>query len=421
MSDRRLHVDVTHLFDRPYRPTGLTRIIAQLARAVRETSDSAEAWRYDLASRSFRRVPWRDVERIAGLAVANGGSGQESSLHRLREATGRLLRPILVIRVMLRRAMMAAAGRDGLPSFSGTDLFIFADILDDDGKLEAYRSLIESKGVRVLFYCHDVIPLKFRAFVTDKLHGEFQRMIKIFSGDHVTTICNSEATRGDLQRARADMGLANDAPAVVSPGCDIQLRDEEDEAAEPDAVTGPYILYVSTVEIRKNHRLLLQAWDLMGRDGSFDPPQLVLVGQRGWLADDILEEIDEGRGAASRVALLTGVSDADLARLYKGARFTVYPSLYEGWGIPVAESLYHGKFCISSDRGALPEAGGRFADYLDPEDAVQWARRIRHYLDHPEELRERERRIKDGFVPRRWSDFRRDAKALLTSALATRI
>jgi glycosyltransferase involved in cell wall biosynthesis len=265
-----------------------------------------------------------------------------------------------------------------------------------------------------------VIPLKFKTFVTSKLHDEFRRMIEIFSGDHVTTICNSRTTSMDLQSARAEMGLVSDRPVVVPPGCDIQPVAEKDEATRLDVIPGPYILYVSTVEIRKNHKLLLEAYDLMRRDESFDPPHLVLVGQRGWLVDDLLRDIDERRGAASRVILLTAVSDAHLSQLYKDAIFTVYPSFYEGWGIPVAESLYHRKFCLCSDRGALPEAGGSFVEYLDPEDSASWALRIRHYVDHPEDLLDRERRIESGHAARRWSNFRQEAKDVFASAFIRR-
>jgi glycosyltransferase involved in cell wall biosynthesis len=305
----------------------------------------------------------------------------------------------------------------GLPKLTESDLFIFADILDDAHKLNAYRTLIQTSGVHVAFYCHDVIPLKFKCFVTEKLHEEFRRMIELFSGPKITTICNSRATSDDLQNVRAKMGLSGKAPILLSPGCDLRPDTKSArKSSEGEIPATKYLLYVSTVEIRKNHKVLLEAYDILTAGDAFDPPRLIFVGQRGWLVDELLHSIDERRGTASYVTLMTNVSDADLANLYRGALFTLYPSLYEGWGIPVVEALYYGKFCICSDRGALAEAGGEFAEYLDPGNSELWARRIKHYLGHPEELLERECRIRKDFRPRLWSDFRQEASCAFLRA-----
>lgn len=70
-----------------------------------------------------------------------------------------------------------------------------------------------------------------------------------------------------------------------------------------------------------------------------------------------------------------GISDADLAALYSACLFTLYPSVYEGWGLPVWEGLGNGKFCLSSNQGSLPEAGEEFADYADPWNVDEWPTR----------------------------------------------
>jgi glycosyltransferase involved in cell wall biosynthesis len=102
---------------------------------------------------------------------------------------------------------------------------------------------------------------------------------------------------------------------------------------------------------------------------------------------------------------LKRVGERSLGWLYRHCLFTVFPSLYEGWGLPVAESLAFGKFCISSDRGALPEVGGDLVEYLDPWDTVAWTEALRKYTSEPERLRERESRIRSRFRLKTWEQF----------------
>jgi glycosyltransferase involved in cell wall biosynthesis len=87
-----------------------------------------------------------------------------------------------------------------------------------------------------------------------------------------------------------------------------------------------------------------------------------------------------------------------------GAHFTLYPSLYEGWGLPVAESLAYGKFCLASSAASIPEVGGDLIEYIDPWDVPTWAERIKWYIDHDEDLRRKEQRISEEYQPPRWED-----------------
>ena len=97
-------------------------------------------------------------------------------------------------------------------------------------------------------------------------------------------------------------------------------------------------------------------------------------------------------------------ADADLAALYRGCLFALYPSLYEGWGLPVSEALANGKFCVCSNQGALPEAGQDFVDYADPWDVDEWANKILRYIGTPSAVAQREFDIKHDFREVSWRD-----------------
>jgi glycosyltransferase involved in cell wall biosynthesis len=98
------------------------------------------------------------------------------------------------------------------------------------------------------------------------------------------------------------------------------------------------------------------------------------------------------------------VNDDELIALYKNAQFTVYPSLYEGWGLPVAESLAHGKYCLSSNSSSLPEVGGNLIEYLDPYDVSGWARRLQELSQNDDFIQEMEKKIRCSYSPINWDD-----------------
>ncbi len=116
-----------------------------------------------------------------------------------------------------------------------------------------------------------------------------------------------------------------------------------------------FILCVSTVEPRKNHLKLLEAWErLRAKESAL--PQLVLVGNAYSGFEDLAEKVDRACEEDERVVWLKGVSDEELEALYARCRFTVFPSIAEGFGLPILESVWYGRPCLCADFGAMEEA-----------------------------------------------------------------
>jgi glycosyltransferase involved in cell wall biosynthesis len=166
-----------------------------------------------------------------------------------------------------------------------------------------------------------------------------------------------------------------------------------------------YVLFVSTIEARKNHRLVVRVWQrLLERHGADLVPNLIFAGKIGWLVDDLLAELEASDYLNGKIILLRSLSDADLQQAYRSCLFTVFPSLSEGWGLPIAESLAHGKFCVASNHTSIPEAGGDLIDYFDPlneDDAL--AKIERPFID-PNYLAAREAQLRAEYRPRTWED-----------------
>jgi glycosyltransferase involved in cell wall biosynthesis len=119
-------------------------------------------------------------------------------------------------------------------------------------------------------------------------------------------------------------------------------------------VSVPVILSVGTFEPRKNHLTLLRAAEILWKDGlSFE---LELIGRStGYYGNKVTSPIEQLQKAGYRIRWLQHVNDRALHRAYRSCRFTVYPSQMEGFGFPVAESLWHGKPCVCGGNGALGE------------------------------------------------------------------
>ena len=177
----------------------------------------------------------------------------------------------------------------------------------------------------------------------------------------------SEATRRDLERLY-DTG---DTPIHVTPlAADHLFRtprasDEEVERLlQARAITGEYILCVGTLEPRKNHERLLNAFEVFARDHEHT---LVLIGGAGWLCEHLEARLSEFE-KSGRVVRLRGLDDSFLPGLYERASMSIYPSLYEGFGLPVLEAMTCRTATITTQRGSLPEVGGDAVLYCDPED-----------------------------------------------------
>lgn len=131
-------------------------------------------------------------------------------------------------------------------------------------------------------------------------------------------------------------------------------------------VNQKFILFVGTLQPRKNISRLIEAFSRLPKEISSDH-QLVIIGKKGWLYEDILSA-PEKYNVKDKVVFLDYISDEDLPNFYRKAEVFVLPSLYEGFGLPVLEAMRYGCPVITSNVSSLPEAGGDAAQYFKPED-----------------------------------------------------
>jgi glycosyltransferase involved in cell wall biosynthesis len=269
------------------------------------------------------------------------------------------------------------------------------------------RGLVALKRRHGFRYCtiiHDIIPILFPHLVVPHLVPVFEKYFADLAGLADYAMCNSEATRRDWTHYCREHGA--EMPASVFPlGSDVPLAGDSSSAELPDLLHGKrFALFVSTIEPRKNHRMLYEAWDRCVRSKAVDAERdrLVFVGRRGWSVTDLMREIAVNPATRETLLVLNHVPDALLRLLYQQCAFVVFPSLYEGYGLPLAEALAHGKPCISSSAGSLPEIGGDLVLRIDPKDTLRWADELAHFMGAPRELDDMAARIKAEFRPVTW-------------------
>ena len=243
-----------------------------------------------------------------------------------------------------------------------------------------------------VFTLHDLTVLSHPDYHT--LDNRVRTMVSIAEAltRGATMIGVSRTTRAEAVRL---LSLSGETVEVLPPILDPRFtpggNDELDEAAlDRLEIDGPYCLAVGSLEPRKNLGRLLDAWELLPEDVSADVC-LVVVASTGWMEDTVRRRLHT-RNREGAVRLLSRVSGLDLAALYRRARVVVFPSLAEGFGLPVAEAMACGAPVVTSDLSAMPEVAGGAAVLVDPEDADDIANGIQRVVENTElrrDLRER--------------------------------
>ncbi|WP_158742971.1 glycosyltransferase [Acidisphaera sp. L21] len=239
--------------------------------------------------------------------------------------------------------------------------------------MAAIRTMKARFGLRYVPFVHDLIPLMTPEYVDHGVTAAFNAWLSsaILHGDLFAV--TSSSTRNDLVKAAAQIRpLSHDPiamPLDAAPSAPRQGHGGAHTAQTRERLglaNTDFVLFVGTMEARKNHYLVFQAWvKLLASHDRSDVPVLVCVGKRGWKFERAQSYLEAHPELDGKVMILSGISDAELATLYAECQFTLYASLYEGWGLPVTESLHHGKACLTADHSSLPEAGGQFADYYE--------------------------------------------------------
>lgn len=289
--------------------------------------------------------------------------------------------------------------------------------LSNASVLHATRRLRARLGAELFTIIHDVVHLQcphwFDRQSAARLGGNMTAMLAAAD----VLLVYSKSTAADIDEVAMRLHIPHRPMQTIALGADLPATAAAYEVSPARLgipAHRPFVLYVSTVTLRKNHVFLYNVWRRLAQELGDTLPTLVCVGH---VAEDQLEFVDRvrrDRAAAGHVRFVSGLDDVTLGSLYRQCAFTVFPSLYEGWGLPAAESLAHGKVCLASNSSSLPEVTQGCGVLLDPYDHAAWCATVKDLVTHPEHLRAREATIRGQYRPTTW----RSAATRLVEVLA---
>jgi glycosyltransferase involved in cell wall biosynthesis len=229
-------------------------------------------------------------------------------------------------------------------------------------------------AVRVLTI-HDLAFLVEPSWGSPKIVGPYSRNMRKFANDADMVLACSEATRRDVirllnvpeERVMVTLEAAMDDMPAIGP------EEGREIIRAAHGLSRPYLLFVGTLEPRKNIGNLVRAYARAARSVTQD---LVLVGAQGWMTENAME-IAAQEGVGDRVFNIPYISNREeLAAWYSGADAFLFPSHYEGFGLPILEAMKCGCPVLTSNVSSMPEVAGDAAVYVDPRDVDDMARKI---------------------------------------------
>lgn len=335
---------------------------------------------------------------------------------RLAELAGRLQKPLMSEKY--RRLMITASGdrRSLVPYaiFLGNRLALTSrDVVFSAGSgwnslnIEAIRNWKQRDGFRFVQFCHDIIPLQFPENYVAHDVEEFRNFYRVAFSIADLVIFGTHRIKSDVETYCRTLGIPLRAVGVTPFGADaVGLRKATAAPLRKGIERDRYALFVGTIEPRKGHEMLYRIWKRLLADGI---PQarnfkLIFLGRPGWMMEDLLREIAADRDLGDTLQIISFAGDDELATLYANAAFCVYPSLYEGYGLPIVEAFSYGKAVIASTGGAVPEVVGEFSPCLDPKDEESWYRTLRGWIEDPSLRAPYEDAIRTRYRPTSWNE-----------------
>jgi hypothetical protein len=411
-------IDVTDFLNWRGNLTGIQRVQYNIAKLYISSGEDVGFFVYDESQRRFTDVEF-DPELVSKNGLIGSGVAEEARQGKALHPALQLIKRVAPAgaKKIARQAMNRYAASDkkvesekGVPFAQDDAVLVLGGIWYGDyaDMMALYKNKI---GFTFLHIIYDMVPVLFPGYVVEDLprnFAEYKR--KVFSiADGVFAI--SESSLRDAEVFMNKEKITFPATTVIRIGDEIIGAEREVPVRELEGTE--YILAVSTVEMRKNHIALYYALKEAEARG-VALPKIVIAGRPGWHTADARYVISRDTTAQEGMVLLDSVNDAQLTWLYKHCLFTVFPSFYEGWGMPVAESLAYGKLCLSSNISSMPEIAGDLIDYFSPYDTGALLDLMLRYLD-PKLRIARENGLLQNYKSTKWGETFESIKKFATT------
>jgi glycosyltransferase involved in cell wall biosynthesis len=244
-----------------------------------------------------------------------------------------------------------------------------------------FNWLKQRPDVKAVFFIHDLLPIERPEFFRPAEYARHKKRLANLARFGAAAMTSSETVRASLARYMAQIGRPDlpilAMPLPISPvfhqkmNIDERLRDTR------------YFICCGTIEPRKNHLLLLHVWRKLIELYGPAAPKLVLIGNRGWENENVIDLLERSTALRGHVIEVSGLSTPALKRLLDGARALLMPSFAEGYGLPLAEAMAAGVPVIASDIPVFREIGEEQIIQLSPLAGERWLETIADLAQMP--------------------------------------
>ena len=311
----------------------------------------------------------------------------------------------------------------------GDQLIILGAIWNIDGLEPALQRLKDDKNLEIYQLVHDLIPIIATEHIAADFSGEFYHWLRSSLDYCDRLMANSQNTARDLRCFMDEIGQQRPIDVVpLAQKFNVVHSNRVRDPAKPfksrlsslqglqqsvlNLTKTPFVLVVGTMESRKNLWRLAQAWQRLIQTPGLEVPKLVFAGKPGWYNDDFEELMSATGNLGGWVQFAKRPSDTELGFLYENCLFTATVSFYEGWGLPIGESLSFGKTAVVADNSSMPEVGGDLVEYCDAHSISSIYEACHRLIADPEHRRALEQKISTSAL-RTWDDVAQDVEAVL--------
>lgn len=410
-----LFIDVTELSGWQGKLTGVPRVMDELSSRFNDGSTPVIFVAWDSQHAQFNKIDYKalygakSTEDLKTTPQAVGSNTKAVLTKKLKNLKKRskLAQKVYtlskrIVSVIV-KPELTAKDLSNISPAKGDTLFILSDWHGDSTFIEEVVKL-KKLGVKLAQFSHDMLPIiapQYSGHATENF-TKFAR--KIYPVCDVI-ICNSECTKKDIASWLSQQDVNVPSIEVVRLGDDFKKvrpsRLQDKKFNDVWKADKKFLLCVGTIEARKNHMLLYYVYKLAEQKG-INLPNMVIVGRKGWLSEDVYEMMTKDPATKEKFVFLHNASDEELSWLYNNCLFSIYTSFYEGWGLPIAESIAYGVPCLSSNTSSMPEIAGDLINYFSPSSSDECLAVIQNLL-RPSELAIAKRRIK-GYKQTDWDD-----------------
>lgn len=396
--NNKIYFDITNLIEWKGNLTGIPRTTDEIALRLRQRDDAVFV-RWNFILRVFELVDIEDYykniapanrdyfkHRPAPPAVASRQESKEI-IKKIIRRSRHLSRATEIVKEAMSStdaSMSVGSYEKDIKLDEGDIFFIPCGLWDNEPYIQSVLRLKKSRA-KIVFLSYDILPI-----VVPQFSGQWGGPMKDFT-QRVTSASDlvfsiSEHTKKDLQRYLQDNNLS--IPSIET----IRLGDSFANSL-PVVPTDPkfvntgiansgeqFILCTGTIEARKNHTLLYYVYKL-AKSRKITLPKLIIVGRQGYRTQDIIDIIQDDPEVSEDITLLMDVSDEELSWLYQHCKFSIYPSFYEGWGLPIAESISKGVPCIASNTSSMVEVAPGYVEHFNPVSPDECLAAIQKYLN----------------------------------------